>query len=184
MVGKLKGVCQNMWNIFTSELWNHTCINGEFVLGFLGAEGECCAWWNQRKMMPNSRSWENLNTCWVSKIIPECWVMEEEVCAENLLLLQIDVQGRLNHETEVWSAFRSNKITRIQDLTFWRRRGKVDQGICLECCYCRRLAWGFLFLTSCHFSVRYWAYRPAEHNWLAGHFCWLLGGSDHHPARS
>ena len=44
--------------------------------------------------------------------------MEEEVCPENLLLPRIDVQGHLNHETEVWSAFRSNKITRIQDLTF------------------------------------------------------------------
>ena len=69
-------------------------------------------------MIPNSGSWESLNTCQVSRIIPEWWVMEEEVCAEDLLLLQIDVQGHLNRETKVWSAFRSNKIIRIQDLTF------------------------------------------------------------------
>jgi len=43
MVGKLKDDYQNIHSVFMSELWNHTCINGEFALDFLGAEGECCA---------------------------------------------------------------------------------------------------------------------------------------------
>ena len=34
---------------------------------------------NQRKMMPNPGLWENLNTCWVSRIIPEHLMMYEEV---------------------------------------------------------------------------------------------------------
>jgi len=40
---------------------------------------------NQRKMMPNSGSWENLNTCWVSRIIPEYLMMYEEVYYLHLL---------------------------------------------------------------------------------------------------
>ena len=56
--------------------------------------------------MPNLGSGENLNACRVSRIIPEWWVTEEEVCAESLLLLQIGVQGHLNRKTKVWSAFR------------------------------------------------------------------------------
>jgi len=51
--------------------------------------------------MPNLESWEDLNTCCISRITPEWWMMEGEVCAENLILLQIDVQGRLNHKTKV-----------------------------------------------------------------------------------
>ena len=98
-------IVRNMQGEFVNRIWDHTCISGESALGFLGAEGECCTWWNQKGMMPNSESWKNLNTCWVSRIIPEWWVMEEEVCAENLLPLQIDVQGYLNHKTKVWSAF-------------------------------------------------------------------------------
>ena len=128
-------------------------------------------------MMPNSESWKNLNACWVSGVIPEWWVMEE-VCAENLLLLQIDVQGRLSHKTEVWSAFRKNKISRIQDFTSWRRRREIDQSIYLECCCCRRLAWGFLFLASCHFGVRHLAFSPSGHicqSWGTIADIWLIG---------
>ena len=61
---------------------------------------------NQRKVMPNSRSWENLNTSWVSIIILEHLMMYEEVCYEDLLLLQIGVQGHLNYKARMWSAFR------------------------------------------------------------------------------
>ena len=55
-----------------------------------------------------------------TEVIHEYLMMYGEVCSGDLLLLllQIDVQGRLNRETKVRSAFRSNKIIRIQDLTF------------------------------------------------------------------
>ena len=55
----------------------------------------------QRKMMPSSGSWENLNTCLVSRIIPEHLMMYEEVYYESLLLLQISVQGHLNYKVRI-----------------------------------------------------------------------------------
>jgi hypothetical protein len=39
-------------------------------------------------------------------------MMCEGVCSENLLLLQIDLQGHLNHETKIYSVFKWNEITR------------------------------------------------------------------------
>jgi len=71
---------------------------------------------NQRKMMPNPGLWENLNTCWVSRIIPEYLMMYKEVCY--LLLLQIGVQGHLNYKARIWSAFRWSEDMGVQAFTF------------------------------------------------------------------
>jgi hypothetical protein len=47
-------IVRNVQDVFMSRFCNHTCINRELVLG---AEGECCAWRNQKEMMPKSGSW-------------------------------------------------------------------------------------------------------------------------------
>ena len=99
-------IVRNIQNAFISEFWNRTCINGESALDFLGVGGECCIWWNQKEIIPDSGSWKDLDTYWVNRIISEWCVMEEEVCVENLLPLRIDVQGCLNCEAKIWSAFR------------------------------------------------------------------------------
>ena len=96
----------NIQNMFINNFWNRTCINRESALDFLWAEGECCTWWNQKEIIPDSGSRENLNTCWVSRVTPEWWVMEEEVCSEDFLLLQIGVQEYLDCEAKIWLAFR------------------------------------------------------------------------------
>ena len=43
-----------------------------------------------------------------AEVIPEYLVMYGEVCSEDLLLLliQIDVQGDLDHKTKIYSVFR------------------------------------------------------------------------------
>jgi len=64
------------------------------------------AWWKQKEIIPDSESWKDLDTCWVSRIIPEHLMMYEGVCYESLLLLQIGVQGHLNYKARIWSAFR------------------------------------------------------------------------------
>ena len=99
-------IVRDVQNEIVRTPWNYTCISWESALDFLGAEGECCTWWNQKEIIPDSGSRENLNTCWVSRVTPEWWVMEEEVCSEDFLLLQIGVQEYLDCEAKIWLAFR------------------------------------------------------------------------------
>ena len=96
--------------------------------------------------------------------IPEWLMMCEGVCSGNLLLLQIGLRGYLDRKMKIYLLFRWKKIIRGSGfLTFWRRRGRVCQIICLRCCCYWRLAWGFLLLASCHFGIGQLTFFPSGH---------------------
>ena len=62
-------------------------------------------------------------------------------------------------------------------LTFWRGRGWICQITYLRCC-CWRLAYVFLFLTSCHFCVRRLTFPPSGHicqSWSTIADIWFIG---------